>query len=229
MKNCISSTSNCVCAKTSRGYILILNGDSLRAPDLDAPACVGRVRQFLLRSNSSQSSRAPRVAMSLIDFEQERAVEPGRCDRADRRAARLGVRAGGGRRDHHLGRRRLVRLPRLVLVDGGQGGDPPRLRLRPEGAGRAQARGHAPARPASTSSSGSATSTCGARKASSCSARRCCSPAAPSPTSAQVERLLLTAIEACERYFQAFQFVVWAGKSAPEALETVLFETVGAA
>ena len=49
------------------------------------------------------------------------------------------------------------------------------------------------------------------------------------PTNGQVEKLLLTAVEACERYFQAFQFVVWAGKSAPEALETVLFETVGRA
>ena len=49
------------------------------------------------------------------------------------------------------------------------------------------------------------------------------------PTSAQIERLLLTAIEACERYFQAFQFVVWAGKTAPDALATVMFETVGEA
>ena len=49
------------------------------------------------------------------------------------------------------------------------------------------------------------------------------------PNNAQVERLLLTAIEACERYYQAFQFVVWAGKSAAEALETVLFETAGEA
>jgi hypothetical protein len=49
------------------------------------------------------------------------------------------------------------------------------------------------------------------------------------PSSAQVEGLLLTAIEACERYFQAFQFVVWAGKSAPDALATVMFETVGEA
>jgi hypothetical protein len=49
------------------------------------------------------------------------------------------------------------------------------------------------------------------------------------PTSAQIEKLLITAIEACERYFQAFQFVVWAGKSAPEALQTVLFETAGEA
>jgi hypothetical protein len=49
------------------------------------------------------------------------------------------------------------------------------------------------------------------------------------PTNAQIEGLLLTAVEACERYFQAFQFVVWAGKAAPEALATVLFETVGEA
>ena len=49
------------------------------------------------------------------------------------------------------------------------------------------------------------------------------------PNSSQVERLLGTAIEACERYFQAFQFVVWAGKSASEALEGVLFETAGEA
>jgi hypothetical protein len=49
------------------------------------------------------------------------------------------------------------------------------------------------------------------------------------PNNAQVERLLVTAIEACERYYQAFQFVVWAGKSAAEALETVLFETAGEA
>jgi hypothetical protein len=49
------------------------------------------------------------------------------------------------------------------------------------------------------------------------------------PNASQVERLLVTAIEACDRYFQAFQFVVWAGKNAAEALETVLFETAGEA
>ncbi|MEX0852053.1 MAG: YbjN domain-containing protein [Bauldia sp.] len=49
------------------------------------------------------------------------------------------------------------------------------------------------------------------------------------PSNAQVERMLHTAIEACERYFQAFQFVVWAGKPAQEAIDTVLFETVGEA
>lgn len=45
----------------------------------------------------------------------------------------------------------------------------------------------------------------------------------------QCEGLLRAATEACERYFQAFQFVVWAGKSASEALQTVVFETAGTA
>ncbi len=49
------------------------------------------------------------------------------------------------------------------------------------------------------------------------------------PTNAQVEGLLGAAVESCERYFQAFQFVVWAGKPAREAIDTVLFETVGEA
>ena len=49
------------------------------------------------------------------------------------------------------------------------------------------------------------------------------------PTEQQVESLLSSAIEACEKYYQAFQFVVWAGKPAGEALETVLFETAGEA
>lgn len=49
------------------------------------------------------------------------------------------------------------------------------------------------------------------------------------PTQQQVEGLLASAIEACERYYPAFQFVVWAGKSAAQALETVLFETHGEA
>ena len=31
------------------------------------------------------------------------------------------------------------------------------------------------------------------------------------PTDGQCEMLLKTAVEACERYFQAFQFVIWAG------------------
>lgn len=47
------------------------------------------------------------------------------------------------------------------------------------------------------------------------------------PTSQQVEVLLNSALEACECYFQAFQFVVWSGVSARDALSSVLFETQG--
>ena len=49
------------------------------------------------------------------------------------------------------------------------------------------------------------------------------------PTDGQCETMLRVAVEACERYFQAFQFVIWAGKSAREALDSVLFETEGEA
>jgi hypothetical protein len=48
-------------------------------------------------------------------------------------------------------------------------------------------------------------------------------------TSPQCETLLATAVEACERYFPAFQFTVWAGKSANEAMGAALFETAGEA
>jgi hypothetical protein len=47
------------------------------------------------------------------------------------------------------------------------------------------------------------------------------------PTSQQVEVLLSSALDACETYFQAFQFVVWSGLDAKSAMEAVLFETVG--
>jgi len=45
----------------------------------------------------------------------------------------------------------------------------------------------------------------------------------------QCEALLRSARESCDLYYQAFQFVVWAGKSAAEALAEVMFETVGEA
>jgi hypothetical protein len=38
-----------------------------------------------------------------------------------------------------------------------------------------------------------------------------------------------SAVQACDQYYQAFQFTVWAGKSAPESLAHVMFETVGQA
>ncbi len=48
-------------------------------------------------------------------------------------------------------------------------------------------------------------------------------------TGRQCEALLATALDACERYFPAFQFVVWAGKPAREALDAAMFETAGEA
>ncbi|MEJ8472674.1 YbjN domain-containing protein [Roseibium algae] len=48
-------------------------------------------------------------------------------------------------------------------------------------------------------------------------------------TPGQIEGLLANAVDSCERYYQAFQFVLWAGKTATEAVETALFETMGEA
>lgn len=45
----------------------------------------------------------------------------------------------------------------------------------------------------------------------------------------QCEAMLTSALDACERYYQAFQFVVWANKPADEALSCALFETRGEA
>lgn len=49
------------------------------------------------------------------------------------------------------------------------------------------------------------------------------------PTHGQCQIMLKAAVDACERYFQAFQFVLWAGKTAREAIEGVLFVTEGEA
>ena len=45
----------------------------------------------------------------------------------------------------------------------------------------------------------------------------------------QCEAVLTSAVMACERYYQAFQFVVWAGKTGREALDTAMIETRGEA
>lgn len=45
----------------------------------------------------------------------------------------------------------------------------------------------------------------------------------------QLEAMLGAAVDSCERYYQAFQFVLWAGKTPDEALSAVLFETHGEA
>jgi len=49
------------------------------------------------------------------------------------------------------------------------------------------------------------------------------------PSGPQCAALLDNALSTCERYYQAFQFVLWAGKSARDALEAATFETKGEA
>jgi len=49
------------------------------------------------------------------------------------------------------------------------------------------------------------------------------------PSCSQCAALLDNALRACERNYQAFQFVLWAGKSAREALDSANFETKGEA
>ena len=52
---------------------------------------------------------------------------------------------------------------------------------------------------------------------------------APHPTEAQIEDMLGIALQECNRFYPAFQHVIWAGKSPREALDAALFETAGEA
>jgi hypothetical protein len=54
-------------------------------------------------------------------------------------------------------------------------------------------------------------------------------PGGLTASTAQCEAMLVGAIHACERYYPAFQFVVWAGKSASEAISAAMFDTEGEA
>ncbi|MBH0239304.1 type III secretion system chaperone family protein [Methylobrevis albus] len=45
----------------------------------------------------------------------------------------------------------------------------------------------------------------------------------------QIEGMMENALESCERFYQAFQFVIWGGKTARESLEMAMMETVGEA
>jgi hypothetical protein len=44
---------------------------------------------------------------------------------------------------------------------------------------------------------------------------------------AQCRAIVDAALTACENYYQAFQFVMWSGRSAKESLELAMFETKG--
>jgi hypothetical protein len=48
-------------------------------------------------------------------------------------------------------------------------------------------------------------------------------------TDAQCEAVLNIALDTCERHYQGFQFVVWAGRKPREALDSIMFETSGQA
>ena len=47
------------------------------------------------------------------------------------------------------------------------------------------------------------------------------------PSDVQCRTIVEAALTACENYFQAFQFVLWAGRSAREAMDLAVFETKG--
>jgi hypothetical protein len=49
------------------------------------------------------------------------------------------------------------------------------------------------------------------------------------PNGQQAQTLVKLAVETCDKHFQAFHFVVWAGKNAREALDAAFLETVGEA
>ena len=52
-------------------------------------------------------------------------------------------------------------------------------------------------------------------------------PGGLDPTERQIEALFESAVETCDVYFSAFQFVVWSGQTARDALDSALFETIG--
>jgi hypothetical protein len=49
------------------------------------------------------------------------------------------------------------------------------------------------------------------------------------PTTEQMEDLVESAIIECERFYPAFQYVIWGGKEAGEAIDAAMIDTVGEA
>ncbi len=49
------------------------------------------------------------------------------------------------------------------------------------------------------------------------------------PSPEQVADVVETALYECERFFPAFQYVIWGGRSATEAVQAAMIETVGEA
>jgi len=52
---------------------------------------------------------------------------------------------------------------------------------------------------------------------------------APGASAEQIEDLVDIALTECERFYPAFQFVVWGGKSAEEAIAQAMIDPIGEA
>lgn len=49
------------------------------------------------------------------------------------------------------------------------------------------------------------------------------------PSQEQIEDLVGTGVDECERFFPAFQFVIWGGKTPDDAIQAAMIDTVGEA
>jgi hypothetical protein len=49
------------------------------------------------------------------------------------------------------------------------------------------------------------------------------------PTGEQIQDLVETALSECERFYPAFQYVVWGGKQAPDAVAAAMIDIHGEA
>ena len=49
------------------------------------------------------------------------------------------------------------------------------------------------------------------------------------PSVGEIRSLMAAAVDSCERFVPAFNFLIWAGKSPREAIDAVMFETLGEA
>ena len=88
------------------------------------------------------------------------------------------------------------------------------LRLRHAGAEAPSARRSHELLAWPTRSCGSAISTCGRTTACRCSATPCCCAARRAPRSSSSRIWSMSALSECERFYPAFQFVIWGGKHA---------------
>ena len=157
------------------------------------------------------------TSLSMVEVHSP-ARQSDRSRRGNRHRQRLGARPRQRRGDDRRDLRPLVRLPAVFPVAGGAERAAFLLRLRHEGA-------EAAARRRSTSCWPWPTSGCG-------SAISIWRPATTSPafryavllrgigaaSSEQVEDLVDIAVSECERFYPAFQLVIWGGKPPEEAM-----------